>query len=147
MHMSATPQFSTRASSPRTLWKICSLLTSCNLLFKSSTFCVSVCTLSLSVLSVLARFANRHVEREFYGAVDARAQLAAAQGHVLRRHADAVLPGVSGAEGEAVLRGAALRDDAVVVVEGFFDGDEDADVSLADVGFGRVVLGFGVVVA
>ena len=37
----------------RTLWKTCSLLTSCNLEFKSLTFCTSVWTLSLSVLSIL----------------------------------------------------------------------------------------------
>jgi hypothetical protein len=39
-----------------------------------------------------------------------------------------------------------LRDDAVVVVEGFFYGDEDADVGLGLVGLGCVVPGFGVVV-
>jgi hypothetical protein len=37
----------------RTLWKTCSLRTSCSLEFKSWTFCTSVCTLSLSVLSIL----------------------------------------------------------------------------------------------
>jgi hypothetical protein len=36
-----------------TLWKTCSLLTSCNLEFRSLTFCTSVSTLSLSVLSIL----------------------------------------------------------------------------------------------
>jgi hypothetical protein len=36
-----------------TLWKTCSLRTSCNLEFKSLTFCTSVSTLSLSVLSIL----------------------------------------------------------------------------------------------
>jgi hypothetical protein len=40
-----------------------------------------------------------------------------------------------------------LGNDAVVVVEGLFDGNEYADVSLARVGFGRVVPGFSMVVA
>ena len=63
------------------------------------------------------------------------------------READFVLAAVGGAEGEAAARGAALRDDAVVVVEGFVDADEDTDVRIrgerVDCG---VVLG-GLVVA
>jgi hypothetical protein len=35
----------------------------------------------------------------------------------------------------------------VVVVEGFFDGDEDADVVGGLVGFGLIGPGFGVIVA
>ena len=58
-----------------------------------------------------------------------------------------MLAAVGGAEGEAALGRAPLGDDAVVVVEGFFDCDEDADVLLGLVGFGCVVPGFGVVMA
>lgn len=94
-----------------------------------------------------ARLANRHVERELDGAVDAAAEPAAARRHVLRCHADAVLAAVGGAEGEFALGGAALRDDAVVVVEGFFNGDEDANVAFGLVRFCEIVPGFGVVVA
>jgi hypothetical protein len=58
-----------------------------------------------------------------------------------------VLARVGGAEGEAALGRAALRDDTVVVVEGFYDGDEDADVVGGLEGFGLVGPGFGMVVA
>jgi hypothetical protein len=58
-----------------------------------------------------------------------------------------VLSAVGGAEGEAALGCASLRDDAVVVVERLFYGDEDADVGLGLVLLGCVVPGFGVVVA
>jgi hypothetical protein len=58
-----------------------------------------------------------------------------------------MLAGVGGAEGEFPLLGTALRDNAVVVVEGFFDGDEDAHVGGSGEGFGGVGPGFGVVVA
>jgi hypothetical protein len=102
---------------------------------------ILVCALNL------ARLANRQVQRKLDSAMDAGAQPAAARRHVLRRHADAVLARVRGAESEAALRGAALRNDAVVVVKGFFDGDEDADVAGGLVGFGLVGPGFGVVVA
>lgn len=68
-------------------------------------------------------------------------------GHVLWCHADAVLAAVGGAEGEAALGGAALGNDAVVVVEGLLDCDEDAYVVLGLVRFGCVFPGFGVVVA
>jgi len=40
-----------------------------------------------------------------------------------------------------------LRDDAVVIVEGFFHGYEDAGVGFSDVVFCVVVPDFGVVVA
>lgn len=42
------------------------------------------------------------------------------------REAEPVLARVCGREGEAALGGAALRDDAVVVVEDLLDGYEDA---------------------
>lgn len=47
-------------------------------------------------------------------------------GDVGRGEADAVLAGVGGGEGEFAEPGAALGDDAVVAVEDFVDGDEDA---------------------
>jgi len=47
-----------------------------------------------------------------------------------------VLARVGGGEGEFAGAGAALRDDAVVVVEGFVDGDEDALVREGLVGGG-----------
>ena len=40
-----------------------------------------------------------------------------------------------------------MGDDAVVVVKGFLNRNENADVGLGLVGFGRVVPGFSVVVA
>ena len=40
-----------------------------------------------------------------------------------------------------------MCDNAVIVVEGLLDGHEDADVGLGLVVFGRVVPGFGMVVA
>jgi hypothetical protein len=46
---------------------------------------------------------------------------------VRRRKAQAMLAGVSGAEGKASFIGALLRHDTVVVVEGFVDGDEKAE--------------------
>jgi hypothetical protein len=67
--------------------------------------------------------------------------------HILRRHAETMFPGVCGAEGEFSGRGATLGDDAVVGVEGFFDGNEDAGFGLGEVGFCGVVPDFGVVVS
>ena len=58
-----------------------------------------------------------------------------------------MLPAVGSAEGEFALRGAALGDDAVVVIEGLFDGDEDTRVAaFIRVGFDCVVPCLGVVV-
>jgi hypothetical protein len=58
-----------------------------------------------------------------------------------------MLTAVGSAEGEASIRIAPLGDDAVVVVECLFYGNEDADVGLGLVGLGCVVPCFGVVVA
>ena len=60
------------------------------------------------------------------------------------READLVVARVCCAEGEAASRGAALGDDAVVVVEDFFDGDEDFEVRVCGVAIyaGVVLLGF-----
>ena len=57
------------------------------------------------------------------------------------READAVVAGVGGAEGEFAGVGAFGVDDAVVVVEDFVDGYEDAEVRVGGEGIG---LGVGV---
>lgn len=98
----------------------------------------------------LARLSNRQVQRELDGAMDpivAQAPRSSARRHVLRRHAEPVLARVGGGEGEAAGIRAPLRDDPVVVVEGLFHRDQDADVGFGDVGFGRVVPDLGFVVA
>ena len=75
----------------------------------------------------LARFADDHVELEADAAdLVAAEEVAGEGGDVGRGEAEAVVAGVGGGEGEFAGAGAALRDDAVVVVEGFVDGDEDA---------------------
>lgn len=56
------------------------------------------------------------------------------------READAVVAGVGGAEGEFAGVGAFGVDDAVVVVEDFVDGYEDAEVGVGGEGGG---LGMG----
>lgn len=58
-----------------------------------------------------------------------------------------MLAAVGRAEGELSGAGTALCDNAVVVVEGLLDGDEDAYVGLGDVTLRVVVPDFGVVVA
>ena len=60
------------------------------------------------------------------------------------READLVVPRVCGAEGEAAAGGAALGDDPVVVVEHFFDGNEDFEVGVCGVAVyaGVVLLSF-----
>jgi hypothetical protein len=58
-----------------------------------------------------------------------------------------VLARVGGAEGEFPLCVAPVRDDAVVVIEGFFHRYEDADVGFGEVGFCAVVPECGFVVA
>ncbi len=58
-----------------------------------------------------------------------------------------MVAGVSGAEGEAAGAGAALRNDAVVVVEGLVDGDGDAEVGVRAEGVGGGVVLVGFVVA
>jgi len=58
-----------------------------------------------------------------------------------------VVAGVGGAEGEAAGAGAALRNDAVVVVEGLVDGDGDAEVWVRAKGVGGGVVLVGFVVA
>lgn len=96
----------------------------------------------------LARLANDQIQRELDGAVDpAAGKPSAARGNVLRGDAEPVLTAVGGAEGKFSSVGAALCDDAVVVVEGFLDGYEDAGVRRRDEGFGRIVPYFCVVVA
>jgi hypothetical protein len=75
----------------------------------------------------LGGVADGHVELEF-DAADLRAveEEARGCGHVGGREAEAVVAGVGGCEDEFAARGGALGDDAVVVVEGFVDGYEDA---------------------
>ena len=58
-----------------------------------------------------------------------------------------MLTGVGGGEGEFALAGAALGDDAVVVVESLLYGDEDASVWVRLEPLGRIAPYFGVVVS
>ena len=75
----------------------------------------------------LARLTDSHVQGDLDGAGRGTAQPAAADGGVgLGSDADLVQTGVGGGEGEAAGVAVALGDDAVVVVEGFVDGYEDA---------------------
>ena len=75
----------------------------------------------------LARLADREVQQELDAARRLSVRQQAAVGCGARgREAEPVLARVCGREGEAALGGAALRDDAVVVVEDLFDGYEDA---------------------
>lgn len=53
-------------------------------------------------------------------------EVAGGRGHVGWGEAEAVVAGVSGGEDEFAAGLGALGDDAVVVVEGFVDSDEDA---------------------
>jgi hypothetical protein len=75
----------------------------------------------------LGGVADGHVELEL-DAADLRAveEEARGGGNVGGREAEAVVAGVGGCEDEFAARGGALGDDAVVVVEGFVDGYEDA---------------------
>jgi len=70
---------------------------------------------------------------------------AGGRGHVGRGEAEAVVAGVGGGEDEFAAAFGALGDDAVVVVEGFVDGYEDALVDLLDLwwGCGWMVVGEG----
>jgi len=71
--------------------------------------------------------ADGHVELEFDAAhAAAGEEEPGGRGDVGRGEAEAVVARVRGREGEFACAGAALRDDAVVVVEGFVDGDVDA---------------------
>jgi len=82
-----------------------------------------------------ARLADGKVEVELdLPARNAVAQPSPARPGVCRREADTVVPAVRGGECEAALCGAALVDDAVVVVEGLVDGDLDADAGGGFVG-------------
>jgi hypothetical protein len=69
------------------------------------------------------------------------------RGHVGGREAEAVVAGVGGGEDEFAAGLGALGDDAVVVVEGFVDGNEDALRIIVRLwwGFGGLVVseGFG----
>jgi hypothetical protein len=58
-----------------------------------------------------------------------------------------MLARVGSTEGEAALLLASLGDDSVVVVEGLFYGNEDADITAVLEGLGLVAPCFGVVVA
>jgi len=91
--------------------------------------------------------ADGQVQREFHARVDATAEPCAALLDILGHDAKPMLAAVGSAEGELASAGTALGDDAVVVVEGLLDGDEDADVGLGDVVLCGVVPDFGVVVA
>ena len=75
----------------------------------------------------MRRLADSHVEFEL-DAADLRAgeEVAGGGGDVSGGEAEAVVARVGGGEGEFAGAGAALGDDAVVVVEGFVDGYEDA---------------------
>ena len=75
----------------------------------------------------LGSVADGHIELEF-DAADLRAveEEARGCGHVGGREAEAVVAGVGGCEDEFAAGGGALGDDAVVVVEGFVNGYEDA---------------------
>ena len=64
---------------------------------------------------------------------------AGSRGHVGRGEAEAVVAGVGGGEDEFAAALGALGDDAVVVVEGFVDGYEDA---LGMLDYGGVVVGW-----
>lgn len=77
----------------------------------------------------------------------AAAQPAASALDILGCNAYPVLATVGSAEGEFALGGAALGNDAVVVVECLLHSDEDAYVRLGLVSLGGVVPGFGVVVS
>jgi len=75
-----------------------------------------------------ARLADRQVEVELdLPAGNTVAQPATSGPGVRRREADAVVAAVGGGECEAAFCGAALVDDAVVVVKGLVNGDLDAD--------------------
>ena len=75
----------------------------------------------------LARLADREVQLELDAACRLSVRQPAAVGRGARGcEAEPVLARVCGREGEAALGGAALRDDAVVVVEDLLDGYEDA---------------------
>lgn len=95
----------------------------------------------LSLIRTLnrARLPDRHIQRQFHLA----RPLAAAKPSPARvggREADAVVAGVGGAEGEFAGMRAFGVDDAVVVVEDFVDGYEDAEVRVGCEGVG---LGMG----
>ena len=99
-----------------------------------------VCALNPTCLS------NSHIYCELDRAVNAAAQPASTL-NVLRGHANAVLSGVGGGEGEFALARTALSDNAVVVVEGLLNGNEDACVWLRLERLGRIVPYFGVIVS
>lgn len=79
--------------------------------------------------------------------MDTLVQPAASALDILRNDADPVLSTVGGAESKAAFGRTSLGHDAVVVVECFLNGYEDADLGFGQVGLGRVVPGLGVVVA
>jgi hypothetical protein len=71
--------------------------------------------------------ADCHIELEFDPAgLRAVEEEARGCGHVSGREAETVVAGVGGCEDEFAAGGGALGDDAVVVVEGFVNGYEDA---------------------
>ena len=75
----------------------------------------------------MARLADDHVELEADAAdLVAAEEVSGEGGDVGGREAEAVFARVRGGEGEFAGAGAALGDDAVVVVEGFVYGYEDA---------------------
>ena len=88
---------------------------------------------------------NSHVKCELDRAVNTTAQPPSTL-YVLRGDANAVLARVGGGKGKLALAGTSLRDNAVVVVEGLLDSDEDAYVWLGLEGFGRIVPYLSVVV-
>ena len=94
-----------------------------------------------------ASLSNCHVQGKLDGAVNTRVQPVAAAVDILRNDADPVLPAVGSAESETALGRSSLGDNAVVVVKCLFDSHEDADLGLGHEGLGRVVPGFGMVVA
>lgn len=75
-----------------------------------------------------ASLSHGQVKLKLDGADGMAARQPAAMLHgVDRREANAVLAAIGGGEGEATLGGGAVRDDAVVVVEGLLDCDVDAE--------------------
>ena len=95
----------------------------------------------LSLIRTLnsARLPNRDIQRQLHHARPLPAAKPSPSG-VGGREADAVVAGVGGAEGELARMGSFGVDNAVVVVEDFVDGYEDAEVGVGSEGGG---LGMG----
>lgn len=96
----------------------------------------------------LARLADDEIELHLDAAVGAlRREPRGPAGGGRGREADLVVAGLVGREGEAARGGAALGDDAVVVVEDFFYGNVDGNPIVLLPGVHPVVILFGGVVS